>query len=198
MQIELDIFVFELDIFVPLNIWTWYFGLNLIFTLDIALLHFDIFVLHRMPCKHNTRCNVTAHTGTLVLQLKMLVHCTLEQWILMYQFRTVNRQKMNLSHSVWSCAIFKRSYAGRDSGLNQRIISVPLVMPVWYIYLYIALVMLSHFLCAHIFKALYFLSSQSTFLSVCHSVTQSFMLSICMYAPVHFLIKYLYLSDSAS
>ena len=30
---------------------------------------------------------------------------------------------------VWSCAIFKRSYAGRDSGLNRRIISVPLIMP---------------------------------------------------------------------
>lgn len=31
--------------------------------------------------------------------------------------------------TVWSCAIFKHNYAGRDSGLNRRIISVPLIIP---------------------------------------------------------------------
>ena len=31
--------------------------------------------------------------------------------------------------TVWSCAIFKRNYAGRDSELNRRIISVPLILP---------------------------------------------------------------------
>ena len=36
---------------------------------------------------------------------------------------------MIVTVTVWSCAIFKRSYAGRDSGLNRRIISVPLIMP---------------------------------------------------------------------
>ena len=31
--------------------------------------------------------------------------------------------------TIWSCAIFKHNYAGRDSELNRRIISVPLIMP---------------------------------------------------------------------
>ena len=32
--------------------------------------------------------------------------------------------------TTWSCFIFKRDYAGRDAGLNRRIISVPLIMPI--------------------------------------------------------------------
>ncbi len=36
---------------------------------------------------------------------------------------------MTVTVTMWSCVIFKRSYAGRDSGLNRRIISVPLIMP---------------------------------------------------------------------
>lgn len=73
-------------------------------------------------------------------------------------------------------------------------------MPVWHIIyqyiLYHALVMLSHFVCAHIFKALYFLSLHSPVLSV--SLSHSVFCALCMYALVHFLIEYLYLSDSAS
>ena len=46
-------------------------------------------------------------------------------------------------------------------------------------------------LCTSCFFTVYSLES-------CQSVIQSFVLSICMYVPVHFLIKYLYLSDSAS
>ena len=65
-----------------------------------------------------------------------------------------------------------------------------------YLYILYAFIMISHFLCACIFKSLYFLFLHS--LESCQSVTQSFVLSICMYVPVHFLIKYLYLSDSAS
>ena len=32
--------------------------------------------------------------------------------------------------TVWSCTIFKKNYAGRDNGLNRRIVAMPLVMPV--------------------------------------------------------------------
>jgi hypothetical protein len=32
--------------------------------------------------------------------------------------------------TVWSCAIFKKSYAGHDNGLNGSIVAMPLVMPV--------------------------------------------------------------------
>jgi hypothetical protein len=32
--------------------------------------------------------------------------------------------------TVWSCAIFKKSYAGHDNGLTRRIVAMPLVMPV--------------------------------------------------------------------
>ena len=32
--------------------------------------------------------------------------------------------------TVWSCAIFKKNYVGHDSGLNRRIVAMPLVMPV--------------------------------------------------------------------
>ena len=31
--------------------------------------------------------------------------------------------------TVWSCAIFKKNYAGCDNGLNRRIVAMPLVMP---------------------------------------------------------------------
>jgi hypothetical protein len=36
---------------------------------------------------------------------------------------------MTVTVTTWSCVIFKRSYTGRDSGLNRRIISIPLLMP---------------------------------------------------------------------
>jgi hypothetical protein len=32
--------------------------------------------------------------------------------------------------TVWSCAIFKKSYAGHDTGLTRRIVAMLLVMPV--------------------------------------------------------------------
>ena len=32
--------------------------------------------------------------------------------------------------TIWSCVLFKKDYAGRDAGLNRRIIAMPLVMPV--------------------------------------------------------------------
>ena len=32
--------------------------------------------------------------------------------------------------TVWSCAIFKKNYAGHDNGLNRRIVAMPLAMPV--------------------------------------------------------------------
>ena len=32
--------------------------------------------------------------------------------------------------TVWSCAIVKKNYAGRNNGLNRRIVAMPLVMPV--------------------------------------------------------------------
>ena len=32
--------------------------------------------------------------------------------------------------TIWSCVLFKKDYAGRDAGLNGRIIAMPLVMPV--------------------------------------------------------------------
>ena len=32
--------------------------------------------------------------------------------------------------TIWSCAIFKKNYAGHDSGLTRRIVAMPLVMPV--------------------------------------------------------------------
>ena len=35
-----------------------------------------------------------------------------------------------LTVTIWSCAIFKKSYAGHNSGLNRRIVAMPLVMPV--------------------------------------------------------------------
>ena len=35
-----------------------------------------------------------------------------------------------LTATVWSCAVFKKSYAGNDNGLTRRIVAMPLVMPV--------------------------------------------------------------------
>ena len=35
-----------------------------------------------------------------------------------------------LTATAWSCAIFKRDYAGDDNGLTRRIVAMPLVMPV--------------------------------------------------------------------
>ena len=32
--------------------------------------------------------------------------------------------------TIWSCAIFKKNYAGHDSGLTRRIVAMPLVVPV--------------------------------------------------------------------
>ena len=80
----------------------------------------------------------------------------------------------------------------------KLIISLACEISVVYLYILYAFVMLSHFLCACIFESLYFLSLHSLQSSLVSVSFQSFVLSICMYVPVHFLIKYLYLSDSAS
>ena len=32
--------------------------------------------------------------------------------------------------TIWSCALFKKDYAGSDARLNRRIIVMPLIMPV--------------------------------------------------------------------
>ena len=61
--------------------------------------------------------------GNLVAHI-MIIFATYTQVVWIPSFFTV------LIVTTWSCVIFKRHYAGKDAGLNRRIISIPMIVPI--------------------------------------------------------------------
>ena len=97
-------------------------GVTLVVLTGLAALIALLFTIVRIVDNDTFLCSGVC-PGNLVAHI-IIIFATYSHIVWMPSFLTV------LIVTTWSCFVFKRHYAGRDAGLNRRIISVPLIMPI--------------------------------------------------------------------